>query len=347
MSLYDGFKFLAFKSDPEKIHELMMNSFRLFPSSASFLPHINADPKLCLSDGHMQWNFPVGLAAGFDKNAQAIDFFSRLGFGAIEVGTVTPVKQIGNPRPRIFRIPQSQALRNSMGFPNHGSDKVLQNIQSTNVSNTLGINLGKNKNTSIDKTAQEYRLLYKKFAPVADYLVINISSPNTPGLRSFQNPAALRDICNQLQDVRTQLSRPLYLKISPDLEKKDVYDLVDLAKRFAFSGIIATNTTTQHQYKSGGLSGGPLKDIAKNIRTWSCEAAKEKKDLSVIGVGGISTFEDVLNFWKLGGTFVQIYTAFIYHGPGILVKLQQEMLDYLEQSGHNSLQELINHFRSS
>lgn len=375
MHLYDGFKYLAFKSDPEKIHDFMIKAFKSFPRSANFLPqiflpHIQHNSRLSLSDGHMQWKFPVGMAAGFDKNAQAFPFLSNLGFGAVEVGTVTPIAQKGNPRPRIFRVTEVNGLRNSMGFPNQGSDIILKNIQlaqahcqthdkasSEKLRPILGINLGKNKLTAPEETGREYAYLYQKFAPFVDYLVINISSPNTPGLRSFQDPTAFTNICNQLNAVRNdaarndhdngELKKPLYLKISPDLEKKDVFDLVDIAKKNNFAGIIATNTTTQHQLGIGGLSGDYLKGVSRQIRNWCCEAAREKKDFSVVGVGGISTFEEILDFWKRGGSFVQIYTAFIYQGPNILLKFQQDMLNYLDQTGARSLQEIMRELRST
>src|SRR5690606_28956753 len=163
----------------------------------------------------------IGLAAGFDKNAQAIDFFNGLGFGAVEVGTVTPQPQDGNPRPRIHRLPEIKSVRNSMGFPNQGMRQIYSNILASKRQGVLGVNLGKNKLTSEADTPQDYKTLYEKFVAVADYLVINVSSPNTEGLRNFQNPVGLKSIFDALEDSRKQNSRPLYLKIAPDLQKND------------------------------------------------------------------------------------------------------------------------------
>jgi dihydroorotate dehydrogenase len=347
MSIYNTFKFIAFKTDPETIHDYTMKMFKHLPHTAKVLPRAEVNPKLALSDGHMRWDFPVGLAAGFDKNAQAIEFFSRLGFGAVEVGTVTPRAQIGNDRPRIFRMPEIRSVRNSMGFPNAGAELILKNIQNTKYKNVLGVNLGKNKTTTDQATGDDYDFLYKKFAPVSDYLVINISSPNTPGLRSFQNPESFRLICEKMEDSRKEVKKPLYLKIAPDMEKDDVYDLVDLAKEFDFAGIIATNTTIQHNYGKGGVSGDYIREISKQVRKWCCEAAREKEDLSVIGVGGVKNIKDLIEFWKDGGSFMQVYTAFIYEGPKLLQQMQTDLLEHLSLSGANTLQEWVDELKTT
>jgi dihydroorotate dehydrogenase len=346
MNIYPYFKYFAFKADPENIHEKSMHLFNKFPNIYKIFPIPAHNPsKYSLNDGHMSWDFPIGLAAGFDKNAQAIDFFSQVGFGSVEVGTVTPKPQTGNDRPRIWRYPDTNTIRNAMGFPNAGSHEILKNIKSSRKRNCLGVNLGKNKLTSLADTPKEYAFLYEYFVDVADYLVINISSPNTPGLRDLQTKEAFRDICQAIDEKRKLNKKPLYLKISPDLGDESINDMIDLAKEFKLSGIIATNTTTQHSFDKGGLSGDYIKEISSSIRKKVCDAAREEKSLSVIGVGGISSFDEVLEFWKQGGSFTQIYSSFIFHGPKLLQDIQLDLDRYLHKTGHKNVMSLINELK--
>lgn len=347
MNLYSLFKYYAFKKDPEEIHELSMSMFKRMPHLASLIQGASPQEKYRLSDGHISCDFPVGLAAGFDKNAQAIEFFSLCGFGAIEVGTVTKEPQVGNLRPRIWRLPEIQSLRNAMGFPNAGCEVIKENILSSKFNTSLGVNIGKNKDTTFEDTPAEYAYLYEYFASFSDYLVINISSPNTPGLRDLQTKDSFRAICEAVDEKRKVISKPLYLKIAPDLAKEDILDLVDLAKEFKLSGIIATNTTIQHDYEKGGLSGQYIKDISRNVRKIVCESAREVDDLSVIGVGGIDTFKEIHEFWKDGGTFVQIYSSFVFQGPKILTTIQNDIDLLLKKTQATSLQEYINSIKKS
>lgn len=347
MNLYPIFKYFAFKKGPENIHELSMNIFKNMPGLSGMFKGATPCKKYQMSDGHMAWDFPVGLAAGFDKNAQAIEFFSKCGFGAVEVGTVTKVPQVGNLRPRIWRLPETYSLRNAMGFPNSGSKIIKKNILASSYGSCLGVNIGKNKETTLADTPDEYAYLYDYFAPFCEYLVINISSPNTPGLRNLQTKEAFREICIAVDEKRKLKHKPLYLKIAPDLDRKDIIDLIELAKEFKLSGIIATNTTIQHDYGKGGLSGQYIKDISKHVRKIVCEAAKEVSDLSVIGVGGIDNFEEIHEFWKDGGTFTQIYTSFVYQGPNILNHIQTNIDQLLKQTEAADLQEYINSLKKS
>lgn len=321
-----------------------MEVFEKTPSVAKILPHANPDSKHQLSDGHMTWSFPVGLAAGFDKNAKAVDFLSRLGFGAVEVGTITPLPQEGNPRPRIQRFSREESLLNSMGFPNEGMEKIYQRLVHSvrKEQCALGANLGKNKDTSEPNAAQDYADLYQKFAPLADYLVINVSSPNTPGLRALQSKEGLRAICEAVNEKRRENLKPLYVKIAPELEQRDLRDLVELAKEFNLSGIIATNTSISHQRGKGGLSGKAISVQAKLARDLVLEMTRETPNISVIGAGGISNFDDILDFWRKGGSFAQIYTSFIFQGPAILAKFQKDLDAFLRQEGASTLQEWIN-----
>ena len=254
MNIYSVIKPIAFKLDPEKIHDMIIYAGAK-NSKIGLLPGVfNNNENLSLKINDLTWKSPVGLAAGFDKNAQALDFFSNIGFGAIEAGTITKLPQIGNDKPRIWRHPHINSIQNAMGFPNQGADQILKNIKKRkNKQTTLGINIGKNKQTSELDTPSEYAYLYEKFAPFADYLVINISSPNTPGLRSFQKKELLSPILEAATEERLKRPRPLFLKISPDMDIHDIDTICELAKEFKLSGIIATNTTADHSLGTGGM----------------------------------------------------------------------------------------------
>lgn len=340
MNLFPLFKPLAFSIDPERIHDISLKSFSQLPALAHLFPKVAKSVHYSITDGHMSWNSPVGLAAGFDKNATAFNFFEQIGFGAIEIGTVTLVPQSGNLRPRIWRYPKEESIRNAMGFPNIGAQRILENLTSLkqNRITPLGVNIGKNKSTTDDNTPDEYAKLYEMFADIADYLVINISSPNTPGLRDLQTKDFFSKICKAVEEKRKMNPKPLYLKIAPDLNRDNITELIEVAKEFSLSGIIATNTTIQHQFKKGGMSGKHIKEISKDIRKLVCDITRETPDLSVIGVGGIDCFSDILEFWKQGGSMVQIYTSFIFKGPKVLYDIQQDIDRFLRQQDCSSVQ---------
>jgi dihydroorotate dehydrogenase len=345
MSLYNLFKSVAFKIDPEKIHEMSMGALSKFPNAiAGMFDPIQDDPRFHLKVGSLTWKFPIGLAAGLDKNAGAIDFFSQLGFGAIEVGTVTPRPQEGNPKPRLFRYPDEKSLRNRMGFNNLGSDAILENVRAAEKNGKLlGVNLGKNKDTPADKAWEDYQILYKKFAPHADYLVINVSSPNTPGLRDLQQKEGLKIILDALEDERKREPKPLFVKVSPDAAFEDLDEIIQLASNAKLEGLIATNTTIMSDWGEGGMSGRLLRDRAKEVRTHILQNLPE--DLQLIGVGGISNIEDLASFWAHGGRVAQIYTSFIYEGPEIIRNFYNDILDLFSRYGVDSLEELIEAIR--
>ncbi len=340
MSLYSVFKNIAFKFDPEKIHDLTISSAHKAPQLADLFSPTSRDSRFKLTTNHMSWDFPIGVAAGFDKNALAISFFEKLGFGALEVGTITKKPQIGNPKPRIFRHGDINSIRNAMGFPNAGSEEILKNIKTSDKSSiVLGSNIGKNKDTTEADTPQEYSYLYKMFAPFSDYLVVNISSPNTPGLRSFQKKEMLVPILEAINSERKVLPKPTFIKIAPDLNEEEVKMLCELSKEFQFSGIIATNTTIQHDFGKGGLSGDYIKPYSQKIRAQVCDILKEDPKQVIIGVGGISSYAEVKEFWKLGGHFAQVYTSFIYRGPELLREIEQGILNDLNKYQFLNLQE--------
>lgn len=322
MNIYSVFKQLAFKLDPELIHDLAINSGHFLPFLSEFFSPLKEDKKYQMTLGDLTWSFPVGLAAGFDKNAKAIDFFNNMGLGAVEIGTITKIPQIGNAKPRIFRHHKIESLQNSMGFPNQGSEKILENLQLTSTDKIcIGSNIGKNKDTSEADTPAEYAYLYEIFAPHSNYLVVNISSPNTPGLRSFQKKELLTPILDALKEKRNECKKPLFIKIAPDMEDDDLKMVCELSKEYGFDGVVATNTTIQHNFGAGGLSGKYIKEISKKARTKVCDVLREDPTQTVIGVGGIDSYKEVKEFWKLGGGFTQVYTGLIYKGPTLLKEI--------------------------
>jgi dihydroorotate dehydrogenase len=335
---------MAFKLDAEKAHELSIKTLSMFPHASSdlFGGDISDPTKYKTKLNSMEWGFPVGLAAGLDKNAKAIDFFSRIPFGAIEVGTVTPLAQVGNEKPRLFRLKPEESLRNCMGFNNAGADEVYENILSSDrLNKPLGVNLGKNKITSADDAKLDYLKLYDKFKDVSDYLVINVSSPNTPGLRDLQRHESMREIFEVLEDTRKTDSTPLFIKISPDLPLDSLEGIVELANEFKLSGIIATNTTIREDLGKGGVSGKLLTEKAKVVREKLLEIMKDHKQLDFIGVGGISGFTDLWEFWKAGGRAAQIYSSFIYQGPQVLFDIQKGIDEKLRDNDLKDLEHLF------
>ncbi len=356
MDLYPFFKFMAFKMDAEKAHEGSFKLLSKFPLSCSEVfgqadirPELSVNFKQTKYGKPMKWPFPVGLAAGLDKNAEAIAFFSRLLFGAIEVGTVTPKPQIGNPRPRLFRIPEEESLLNRMGFNNEGAEKILENILSQQGLcdlKPLGINLGKNKDTPQDKAVDDYKYLYSKFASSCDYLVINVSSPNTPGLRDLQNESYLRELFSELQKHREENPCRLYIKLSPDMSFEDIPGIIAVVSEYELAGVIATNTTIMKERGEGGVSGRLLSQKAREFRNKVLEVSKDDSNLDVIGVGGMSSYEDLIDFWRHGGRAAQIYSAFIYQGPKFLAKIKEKILNDFDSKKVSNLEELIELYRN-
>lgn len=342
MNNYSVFKTLAFKFDPEKIHDMSIYAGGKLPFMADLFNPLKPDSKHHLQINELNWNFPVGLAAGFDKNAKAINFFHKAGFGAIEIGTITKKPQIGNEKPRIWRHAKIESLQNAMGFPNEGSEKILSNLQQTNLDKIcLGVNIGKNKDTSEANTPSEYAYLYKTFAPFANYIVINISSPNTPGLRSFQSPELLKPLLQAIKEEQAKLLKPVFIKISPDMNEADIKMLCELSKEFKLNGVIATNTTIDHNFGRGGLSGNFVKPMANKTRALVCDFLHEDPTQSIIGVGGINSYQEIKEFWKQGGGFVQIYTSFIYQGPKLLQDIAKEIDKDLTRYQFKNVQELF------
>ena len=345
MNIYNLFKNVAFNLDAEFAHNQSISLLSKFPETLGGMftlkDEFNFNTSLKLNDGNI-WSFPVGLAAGLDKNAEAIDFFTKIPFGCVEVGTVTPKPQQGNPKPRMFRLKEDESLLNRMGFNNQGADRVLAHIQSANRhGKVLGVNLGKNKTTSQEMAPNDYKVLFEKFANIADYLVVNVSSPNTPGLRDLQNIESLRLIFEELSPLRVTNKVPLYLKISPDLSHDDLPGIIELAREFSLAGIIATNTTIRKDIGVGGISGKLLHEKAKGMRARLLGLLEKGEHLEIIGVGGISCFEDLKEFWSQGGRVCQIYTSFIYQGPQILHHFSGELQKEMQRENITELSDYL------
>lgn len=323
--LYPFIKPLLFRLEPETAHNLTIEMAKLSPYLGK-LTGLVPDPRLSLKVGSLRWTFPIGLAAGLDKNAEALGFMSQQGFGAIECGTVTLKPQLGNPLPRMFRYPEEQSLRNAMGFPNQGLLEILPRLKNYQGTTPLGVNIGKNKDTSPEESIEELSLLLETMADVAQYFVINVSSPNTPGLRALQEKTYLSELFGELNKVRNR--KDLYLKIAPDLAEEKIVELTHLAAEYKLTGIIATNTTIMPERGIGGVSGVLLREKSRQVRKI---ILKENAPLELIAVGGITDPQDLFDLWKDGGKAAQIYTAYVFQGPDLLKKFHKEVLSFVEK----------------
>ncbi len=343
MSTYEFFKSLAFRLDPELAHEYTIKALEKFPqvSNTFFPPVIPKVNKYSLTSGLLNWSYPIGIAAGLDKNAQAIKFFDSLAIGNLEVGTVTLKPQKGNPRPRMWRYPDKESLRNSMGFPNAGSRKILKKIQDIQTQRLcLGVNIGKNKDTSIEQTPAEYAKLYEMFAPYCEYIAVNISSPNTPGLREFQQADQLKLILAAINEKKVKT--PVLVKIAPDLDNAQIEEVVRISIDNKADGLIATNTTRIEEMGDGGVSGKLLYQKSHRVRALVLSQIKGQDNFSFIGVGGFSSFEDIKDFWKQGGRLTQVYTSFVYQGPQFFYQSKIEIDRLLKKYQCKTLESLLN-----
>ncbi|MBQ4832457.1 quinone-dependent dihydroorotate dehydrogenase [Pseudoalteromonas sp. MMG010] len=327
---YDLARRFMFTQDAEWAHEFALNNLRRYantPISAAWKQSIENKPVNFLG---LEFKNPVGLAAGLDKDAQCIDAFGQMGFGFVEVGTVTPKAQIGNEKPRIFRLPESNAIINRMGFNNKGVDNLVNNVKASHYKGILGINIGKNKDTPNEKGKDDYIHCMRKVFEHASYITVNISSPNTPGLRDLQYGEALDDLLQSLKNEQLDLIAhhnkhvPMLVKIAPDLDDIQIQQVSESLLSNKIDGVIATNTTLsraavqgqQYAQEAGGLSGQP-------VRTRSNEVVAELKRLTkgqlpIIGVGGIDDVASAHEKFDAGAQLVQVYTGFIYKGPKLV-----------------------------
>jgi dihydroorotate dehydrogenase len=281
------------------------------------------DPVLAVDALGLRFASPLGVAAGVDKDASWFEGLGALGFGSVEVGTVTPLAQEGNPRPRVRRLTADRALQNSMGFPNPGADAVAARLQGRRGDTVVGVNVGRSKGATAEQAAGDYRAAVLRLAPLADYLVLNVSSPNTPGLRDLQAVEPLRGIVAAVREALAELGleRPVLVKIAPDLADEDVDAVADLALELGLDGIVATNTTVSRAGlrsrgvpAEGGVSGAPLK--ARSLEVLGRLRARTAGRLVLVSAGGVESAEDVWQRLQAGATLVQTYTGFVYGGPG-------------------------------
>lgn len=335
---------LLFSLDPECAHHLSMTLLRAASRTPALLRGISGSDRLPPSRpiqiAGLTFKHPIGLAAGFDKNALALPAWEALGFSFVEAGTITAQAQPGNEKPRIFRIPEDEALINRLGFNNDGAERIAARLDRLDCSGRwpgipVGLNIGKTKIVPLEQAAEDYIFSMKKLYPYADFFTINVSSPNTPGLRELQGREALSALLKHLRELNYDLAvkfsnqapKPMFLKIAPDLAPGQLDEIVGIAQDFRLTGIVATNTTTDKsalkdpkwRSEAGGLSGRPLaKSSTEVIRAIS---KKTGGRMPVIGVGGVFTQDDLREKLDAGAALVQIYTGFIYRGPGIIREL--------------------------
>ena len=319
-----------FRLPPETAHDLTLKLSSTLPQLAApwQRPY---DPKLICTVGKTDWKTPAGLAAGLDKNAVALEFFHRLGFGAMECGTITPRPQLGNPKPRMFRYPGEFSLRNSLGFPNLGMEACAARLQNRPHGFPVGVNIGKSKEATPSQALEEYGVLYEKLAPLSDWVVVNISSPNTPGLRDLQQEGWLKDLFNVLSPLRQKYGKEIFVKLAPDLDDQVLRDLTTTLADLGADGLVATNTTHIPERGVGGVSGRLLRVKAHQKRRVVLEVARDRK-LPLVGVGGFEDMNDVLAWWAAGGDAFQIYTAFVYQGPELLRRFENAMHAFITRA---------------
>ena len=345
---YKDFKKYIYKLDPEVAHNVVEVLLKSLGSYTSFLLNSVAkrykfqNSKLSQELFGVNFPNPVGLAAGFDKNATMTYGLEALGFGCIEFGTVTPKPQIGNEKPRLFRHPEQNSLQNAMGFNNEGLESAKNNVKKLYpFSIPLGANIGKNKDTTSENALEDYKILIEGFKDICDYIVINISSPNTPGLRDLQNETFIKSI---FEMAVSMTDKPVLLKIAPDLEVKDAISICSIAIKHGAKGIIATNTTIDYTLLPnpkdfGGISGEVLKE--KSFTLFEALAKEFYGKTTLISVGGISDAKEAYKRLKAGASLVQVYSALIFEGPILARKINEGILELMEKDGYTNLGDVI------
>lgn len=341
--MYKLFRFVLFQFDAEKVHYFVMSLLNKIHGFAltRFLfrsTYVLADPKLETTFLGLKFPNPVGLAAGFDKNAQNIDALADCGFGFIEIGTVTPKAQPGNDKPRLFRLKADQAILNRMGFNNEGVQAAISQLkQRQNKQLIIGGNIGKNKWTPNEEAVSDYLLCFEALFPFVDYFVVNVSSPNTPNLRALQEKEPLQDLLMQLQEKNTAFSapKPILLKIAPDLTDTQIDEIIEIVAFTKISGLIVANTTISREQLltpaaevekmgAGGISGKPVTARATAMIKYIHD--KSEGTIPMIAVGGIHSAQDALDKLEAGASLVQLYTGFIYEGPALVKSINSALL---------------------
>ncbi len=335
-----------FNLDPETAHDLAIKSLKFNYLPSSFF-EVDDEYMLTTTVFNKKFQNPIGLAAGFDKSAEVYNSLFKLGFGFVEAGTVTPLKQYGNPKPRIFRLEEDNAMINRLGFNNDGIEIIKERIKSENKKGILGINIGPNKNTKDQKN--DFCLGVENFFDIADYITINISSPNTIGLRDFHDQKKLDDLLFTINKIKKEkkTSVPILLKVSPDIEDSHIKEISDLAVKYSISGVILTNTSNSNRKnlisdskkEDGGLSGEPLQEISTNLIKKFYQSLNG--EIPIIGVGGINSGKSAYEKIVAGAALLQLYTGLVYKGPSIVKDIKKELIQILKEEGLNNIQEAI------
>ena len=340
MSLYPLLRPFIFRLDAERAHLLSLAALERAPRRAP----PPTDPRLATRVAGLEFPTPIGLAAGYDKDARVPDALLGLGFGFVEVGTLTPKPQVGNPRPRLFRLVEDRAVINRMGFNNGGLEAAFARLSARERRGIVGVNVGANKDSS-DRAA-DYARGVRAMAPVADYLTINISSPNTPGLRALQEAAALDALLAAVIEARGEKGPPIFLKVAPDLDPADIDAIARVVVDRKVDALIVANTTvsrpllsSRHAGESGGLSGEPLKPLAlQRLRDFRAATGGQ---VPLIAAGGIASGEDAYARIRAGASLVQLYSALVYEGPGLAARIAKGLVLLLARDGFNSVAEAV------
>ena len=362
MSLYSLIRPILFRLPAESAHQFALGSLRVSLASSvarnAVSRRLQSEPFGKLKRFGLEFQNPIGLAAGFDKNGSYVRELATLGFGFIEIGTVTNEAQPGNPKPRLFRLPKDRALINRLGFNNIGAKRVAENLRRYPPDCIIGVNIGKSRSVAIADAVPDYLASFEAVYDVADYVTVNVSSPNTPNLRTLQQHELLAELLSSLQRRNEELSKrgslkqpkPLLLKIAPDLSESEIESIVDVALRTKVSGIIATNTTTSRDglrtsidevraCGEGGLSGAPIRDRSNQVISFIYRNARGK--LPIIGVGGVFTSEDAWKKICAGASLVQLYTGFIYEGPGVVKRINEGLAEIMRREGFSKLDDAV------
>ena len=344
--MFSIFRPYIFSLDPEAAHDLAIKSLKF-----NFLPKnifsVEKEEILETNLFNQKLPNPIGLAAGFDKSAEVYNSLFKLGYGFVEVGTITPRRQLGNPKPRIFRLEKDQALINRLGFNNHGSEIVSKRIANNLPTGFLGINIGPNKD-SLNKE-EDYFLCLSRLSSLAGYITINISSPNTEGLRDFHKKEELEKLLNGINKIKKNknISKDIVVKLSPDINDNDINMIIEIIIKYKISGIIVSNTTDSNReklddykkYELGGLSGQPLKDISTNLIKKFYKETKGK--IQIIGVGGVDSGQAAFEKISAGANAVQLYTGMVYKGPGIVKDMKKELISILKKENLKNIGEAV------
>jgi dihydroorotate dehydrogenase len=351
---------ILFRFDPELVHKFVMNLLRLVLGVSLVRTVIKwwcriKKPALVQTYWGLTFDNPVGLAAGFDKNAEHFNKLAALGFGSVEIGTVTGQGQPGNARPRMFRLPADAGLLNRMGFNNHGSSTVAARLSKKTIEPLLGVNIGKTKKVALKDAPSDYEQSFRRLFDYARYFVVNVSSPNTPGLRSLQRKEPLAELLKHLQQVNVDLAnnkgvnrRPILLKIAPDISDGQLEDILEVVEACRIDGIIATNTTIerddlktvgQQDLGSGGVSGRPVRQ--RSLELIRQIYVRTDGQLPIVGVGGIFDAADALETIRAGASLVQVWTGFIYEGPGMVRRINKGLARACRENGWTHISEAV------